>query len=104
MAAGCVLPQEFRVNGIQPRNAVLVVQWNAAMHLCFVPWRVKIVGFQKHPAQTRSERTCDGGFARACHSHYQKDHRGSERVGARRVWRKSWLEVQRIEGQRIRTK
>src|SRR5215469_13549131 len=83
MVAGCALPQEFRVNGIQPGNAVLVVQWNAAMHLGFVPRRVKIVGFQKHPAQTRSERSRDGGFARACHSHYQKDHRGSEKGGGR---------------------
>ena len=55
--------QEFRMDGSQPRLAVLVGERDAVLHLFNILRRVKIVGIQKWPAQALSEQLSDGGLS-----------------------------------------
>jgi hypothetical protein len=44
------------------------------MHFFFVGRGMKIVGFEIHPAEPFGQHAPDGGFARPCHSHHEKNH------------------------------
>src|SRR6266478_6494589 len=61
-------------NGIQPGDAVVVVERYAVRHFLDVGRRMKVVAVGKFPSKLRSQQLADGGLSGSGGTHQEDDH------------------------------